>query len=159
FASLAAAAAETLAHIAEERGIEIDAPIVRTIERPHCRLGIAAATLDRARIKTQTGNAVLLSAVLENFGPGIFGVAENRGDEVAHLISRLAGLLWRRLGGLFGMPSAVHQLGAADEDAWIDAQRPTYQAEHDNGSNPEATATDRDTHATAAKAAAFVAAT
>src|SRR5215468_10796307 len=55
------------------------------------------------------------------------------------------------------MPAAVHDLGAADQDARIDAERPAEQAENDDGSDPDAAAADRDAH-TAAAEATFVAA-
>src|SRR5262249_6308214 len=58
---------------------------------------------------------------------------------------------------LLDMPAAVHDLGAADQDAWIDAERPAEQAENDDGSDPDAAAADRDAH-TAAAEATFVAA-
>ena len=53
------------------------------------------------------------------------------------------------------VPGAVHHLGAADQDARVDAERPTDQAEHDDGSDAQAAAPDRDTDAAAAVAAVF----
>ena len=51
------------------------------------------------------------------------------------------------------MPAAVHHLGAADEDARIDAERPADQAEHDDCSDAEAAAPDRNTDAATAETA------
>jgi hypothetical protein len=53
------------------------------------------------------------------------------------------------------VPGAVHHLGAADQDARVDAERPTDQAEHDDGSDAQAAAPDRNTDAAAAVAAVF----
>src|SRR5690242_16861276 len=44
FARLAAASAESNLHVAEERGIEINTPVVRTIERTHRRLRESATS-------------------------------------------------------------------------------------------------------------------
>jgi hypothetical protein len=57
------------------------------------------------------------------------------------------------------VPAAVHHLGAADEDARIDAERPTNQAEHDDCSDSEAAAPDRDTDASASTETAVVTST
>jgi hypothetical protein len=46
FAGLAGAATEALLNVTEERGIEINASIVRAVERSHRRLREAATTLD-----------------------------------------------------------------------------------------------------------------
>src|SRR4029078_12347719 len=45
FARLATATAKARLDIAEERGVEINAPVVRTIERPHGRLRHTATAL------------------------------------------------------------------------------------------------------------------
>ena len=89
-AGLAAATTEAFAHVTEERGIEINAPVVRTIERPHCRLRQSATALHRTGKQPQPRHAILLAAIFENFGPCVFGVAEHGGDEIAHLILRRA---------------------------------------------------------------------
>src|SRR5207237_1282614 len=143
FASLAAAAAETLTHITEERGIEVDASVGRTIERPHCRLRETAAALLRARKQTQTRHAVLLAAVPEDFGPRVLGIAENSGNEITHLVLWPAGPARGRLIGLLVVPAAVDEFGATNQHARIDTERPADQAEHDDGSNAEPAATDR----------------
>ena len=54
------------------------------------------------------------------------------------------------------MPAAVDQLGPADQHAWIDAERPADQAEHDDSSNTEPAAPDRKTDTTAAAKPAAV---
>src|SRR5262249_40462075 len=50
---------------------------------------------------------------------------------------------------------AGQDLGAADQQARIDAERPPDEPEHDDGADPQASGADR--HAHAAAAAAFVA--
>ena len=138
-------------HVAEERGVEIDAPVVRAIERPHRRLREAAAALDRAGVQPQPRRAVLLPAALEDFASTYLRYCRaprrrNRPSGPSARRSAAAG--W--LVGLLVVPAAVHDLGAADQDARIDAERPADQAEHDDGSDAEAAAPDRDTDAAAA---------
>src|SRR5262245_14281337 len=48
FAGLAAAPAEADLHVAKEGGIEINAPVVRAVERAHRRLRETAPALDRS---------------------------------------------------------------------------------------------------------------
>src|SRR5262245_4873562 len=48
FAGLAAAPTEADLHVAEEGGIEINAPVIRAIERAHRRLCETTPTLDRS---------------------------------------------------------------------------------------------------------------
>src|SRR5215831_2342745 len=157
FATLAAATAEPITHVTEERGIEINASVIRTVERPHGRLREAATTLNRAGVQSQPRHAVLLTAVLENFGPRVFGVPEDRGDEISHLVARLAGLLRRwRLIRLLLMSAAVHEFGSADQYARINTECPTDQPEDDDSSNTEAAAPDRNTHTAAAVTATIL---
>src|SRR5262245_59343007 len=89
FAGLAAAATEALLNVTEERGIEINASIVRAVERSHRRLREAAATLDYTRVKAKTRHAVPLPALLENFLPGILRITVYGGDKIAQLITSL----------------------------------------------------------------------
>jgi hypothetical protein len=59
---------------------------------------------------------------------------------------------------LLFVETAVHDLGAADQNAWIDAKRPAEQAEDDDGSYPKSATANRYTHTTtAAKAASLTA--
>ena len=55
------------------------------------------------------------------------------------------------------MPAAVHDFRTADQDAWIDAECPAKQSKDDDGSDPDATTTNRNSH-TAAAETTFVAA-
>src|SRR5512139_545739 len=157
-ASLATKAAEASADVAEERGIKINAPVVRTIKRSHCRLCETATALHRARIQPQPWHAVLLAGAFKNFSPCIFGIAEHGRDEIAHLVLRRAGTLRRLLIGLLIVSSAVDEFGASDQHARIDTERPTDQTKHDDGSNADTAAPDRNTNAAATEAAAIVAA-
>src|SRR5262245_22268477 len=38
FATLPTATTELVSHVTEERGIEVNAPVIRTVKRSHCRL-------------------------------------------------------------------------------------------------------------------------
>jgi hypothetical protein len=63
--------------------------------------------------------------------PHVLGVAEDRGDEAAALVLGRAGLA----AGLLALDIAAriaarHHLGAADEKARVDAERPTHQRQH-----------------------------
>jgi hypothetical protein len=57
------------------------------------------------------------------------------------------------------MFGAVHDFGAADQDAGINPKRPTEQAENDESSNAHSPAADRDTHTAATAEASLVTAT
>ncbi len=91
FARLAAAAAEARLHIVEERGVEIDALVGRAIKRTHRRLREAAAALLAAAIEPQVRRAILPSRAGKNFAPGILGIAEHGGNEIAGVVARPAG--------------------------------------------------------------------
>src|SRR5262245_41282529 len=157
FAGFAGAATEALLDVTEERGIEINASIVRAVERTHRRLREAATALDNARIKPKARHAISLPALLENFLPGVLRVPQYRGDKIAHLIARLLGCpprLW--LIRLLVVSAAVHDFGAADQHAGINSERPAEQAENDESSDADAAATDRDAHTAAAAEASLV---
>src|SRR6266581_1502133 len=77
------AAAEPALQVAEERGVEIDAPIVRAIERPHGGARGAAGRAGRAGEHHQGGRLVVPAGLTENVAPFRFGAAQHRGDELA----------------------------------------------------------------------------
>src|SRR4029079_15922127 len=57
FAGLAAAPTEANLHVAAERGIEIDTPVVRAVERTHRRLRESATALNRSGVQAQSRDA------------------------------------------------------------------------------------------------------
>src|SRR5262249_50655895 len=89
--------------------------------------------------------------------PDVFGVAQDRGEEIAGLIARrrvARGPRLRRLLILL-LPAALQDLRAANQNSRIDAERPAEQAEHDDRSDPESAS--RKPHAATAKSAATAA--
>ena len=87
-AALAAdlAAAETSLEVLEERGVEIDLPIVRTIERSHRGLREPARRARGAGEHDQRRRLIGLSGGGEDLFPLHFGASEHGGNELAHLI-------------------------------------------------------------------------
>src|SRR5262249_26183212 len=158
-ACLAAAAAEAVLQVAEERRVEIDALVAGTVERPHGGLRHAAARLlGDARIHDQLGRTVGLVAALEDLLPAVLHVAEHGGDELPFLVLGRAGLARPGLVSrpLVARSAAGQDLGAADQEARIDPQRPPDEPEHHDRPDAQAAATAR--HAEAATAAFLAAA-
>src|SRR5215470_12636568 len=158
-AGFAFAAAETGLDLAEERGIEIDLLVVRTVERAHRALRHAAALrTGLALVEDEHRLAIGLAVALEDVGPFRVNVAEDGRDEFSDVIAWLAGaprLPARRLHRLLNVCAAAGKdLGAADKDARIDAERPADQAQYHDGADPEPAATQRQAEAAAAKPAA-----
>ncbi|EJT84645.1 hypothetical protein PPS11_19444 [Pseudomonas putida S11] len=60
--------------------------VCRAVERPHRRRGKATGRIDLAAEQHQLGVAVLLAALGEQGFPGVFGVAQDRGDELGLLV-------------------------------------------------------------------------
>src|SRR3954469_6303488 len=138
---LAGAAAKTRLDLAEETGVEEDGPVGRTIERSHRRLRPAAApaigdVAEQHDLRTGKG----LARGLEDLAPAVVDLAEDAGDHAAHLVGRRAALGRGGLAiGLVGrrLAAAGEDLGAADQDARIDAEGVADQAEHDDGADAE----------------------
>src|SRR5438309_1313870 len=162
---IAGAAVKARLDLAEEAGIEEDGAVRRAVERAHRRLRhAAAAAIGGVAEQHDLGAGIGLAAGLENFAPAIVDLAEHAGDHAAHLVGRGATLGGRgRLAiGLVGrrLTAASEDLGAADQDARIDAEGVADQAEHDDGADPEPAAAHRKTEpAASTSAAAIIAAT
>ena len=142
FAGVAGATVKARLDLTKKRRVEIDAPVGRTIKRPHRRLREAAAALLRAGEQPQPRRAVLLAARPENFAPGVLGIAQHGCDELTHRVGRRAGAPAGRPVWLLVARSAADKFRAADQHAGIDAGRPADQAEYDHGSNAEAAAAE-----------------
>src|SRR5499426_3536413 len=139
------AAAEARLDLAEERRVEVDLLIVGTIERTHRGLGGSAGRPRGAREHDQRRRAIGHAAAAQYLGPAVFGVAQHRGHELPHLIVGRTGLAWLRRGRLGGFAAARQDLGAADQQARVDPQRPADEAEDHNRADADAApATDRD---------------
>src|SRR6266508_702675 len=93
-ASLAAdiAAAEARRDLIEERGVEINLLVGRTVERSHGAARFSAATgLRRAAIEHQHGRAIGSALLGEDLLPLQLGAAEHLADEATHLVLRSGG--------------------------------------------------------------------
>src|SRR6185312_17001324 len=141
FARLAAAAVEAHLYVAEERRVEIDAPVARAIERPHRGLREAAAALLAAAIKTQARRTVLATRCLEDSAPCVFGIAQHGGNELPGRVGGRAGARRRLPVRLFVARMGNH-LGAADQDARIDAGEPADQSQNGHRTDAQSAAAD-----------------
>jgi hypothetical protein len=122
--------------LVEERGVEIDLLVGRTIERPHGALRRAAAGRPRhAAVQHEDGSAIGLAVLGEHVLPLHVGAVQHLVDETAHLILRGASAprAGRRLHLRLGLP--VQHLGAADQHRRVDAKRPAEEAEHHHGTD------------------------
>src|SRR6185436_15830614 len=79
--------AEPVTQRAEEAEIEVELMVGRTVERSDRRARRAARRLDGAREEDELRVAVLLAEVAEDLAPGVLGVGEHNGDEVANLVA------------------------------------------------------------------------
>src|SRR5262249_4913625 len=145
-ASLAAdvATAEAGGDLIEEGGIEINLVVGRAVERPHGALRDAAAVgAGRAPVQHENRRPIVLAVLGEAALPPEFGAAEPATAEAAHVVLRCPGAAGagRRPLLHLRLPPVQH-LGAADEQAGIDAERPADEPEHDNRADADAPATD-----------------
>ena len=101
----------------------------------------------------------------QHFGPHVFVLRQNGGDEAADLVGAI-GILCiggLRLGPLHGLhiaaAPACHHFRAADQHARVDAERIADEAEDDDRANAEAAAgaTERQAETAATTAVAFTA--
>src|SRR5262249_18863154 len=139
-------------------GVQIDLLVGRTIEGPHRALRHPAARrLGLTLVEDEHGLTIGLAVPLEDVGPFRVNVAEDGRDEFSDVIAWLAGaprLPARRLHWLLNVCAAAGKdLGAADQEAWIDAQRPADQAQHHDGADPEPAPPQTQTEAANAKRA------
>ena len=156
------AAAETPLEIAEERGVEIDPLVARAIERPHRGLGRSASRTRAALIQHEPRRLVAAVRFLKDFLPAILVGGEHFADEASGLVVRCRPVLLgrtradRRLVGLLiARRIAREDLGAADQQPRVDAERPADQPEHHDGADAEPAGAHRHAEAAAVSAAAI----
>src|SRR6185295_19237241 len=94
----------------EERKVEIDLAVARTIERSHCRLGEAAGRIDGAGIEDKFRVLVSRAERSKLFGPGILGVGEHHGNEILQLRLLRAGRRLRHIARGIAAEIALEQL-------------------------------------------------
>src|SRR4051812_43116518 len=143
-AALAAdlAAAETPLEVLEERGVEIDLAVVGTVERTHRGLRESACRAGGAREHDQRGRLVGLAGGGEDLLPLHFRASEHGGNELAHLIGRRL-----RLASWSGLRLLLLRVAGAGADLafnqleGIDTERPTDEAQYDQGADTDAAGT------------------
>src|SRR5215204_4342316 len=132
---------ELALHLLEEGKVEIHRLIKRAVERSHRRRGPAAARACASAEQNQFWWAVFSPGLLrKNLLPHVLGVAQDFACELSCLVCRLAAVLLWDLLHLRSMAAADH-LGAADEDAWINAERPPGKGQNNDRPDAETTPT------------------
>src|SRR5262249_12048124 len=81
---------------------------------------------------------------LEQVRPAVFRCSEHCGNELTGLIGGGTGLARTGRRGLGRLVAARQDLGAADEQARVDPERPPDQSEHTDGTDAEPAAPTRD---------------
>jgi hypothetical protein len=79
--------AETILELTKKTEIDVNASILRTIERTGGATGEPAAGLNQVREKHEPRFLVLPAHLAEDLVPGVFGIGENDGDEFRRLIA------------------------------------------------------------------------
>src|SRR5262249_4172993 len=134
------AAAELVLQVVVECDVEIDALIVRAVERSHGRARETATALLGAAEQAQRWRMIGATAGSENFLPGVFGIAEHQRHELAGRIVRCAGGNRRRRAALLrACPPAGENLRAVEKHARIDTEIPADQADNDDRADAETT--------------------
>src|SRR5262249_37500954 len=146
----AGAGAEFALQLTEERGVEIDALVVRTIERSRRRLREAAGRLNLSVKQAKPRRFIRRVVLPEDLFPAILGLAEHAADEATDLVRRPAGRTRRFAACIELRIVAAHALDAADQQARIDPKKPAEQSQHDDRADADAAATARYAKAAAA---------
>src|SRR5712691_5029593 len=137
------AAAEPALQVAEERRVEIDPLVVGTIERPHGGARGAAGRARRAGEHHQRRWPVAPALLLQQVPPYRLGAAEHGRHELAGAVAWRAGLGRGAIGRVIGMAAAAENLGAADQEPRVDAERPAENPEHDQRADAHPAGADR----------------
>lgn len=136
-----AAAAELALHFGEERQVEIDPLVVRAVERPHRRLRRAAAgAVDIAEQHQLRRDIAAIGLLRQHLRPDVLVLRQHGRDEAAHLVLRRTGRFALLLRRGRAAADAADQLGAADQQARIDAERPAEKAEDHHRADADAAA-------------------
>ncbi len=144
-------AAEAGGDLVEERGVEIDLLVDRAVERPHRALRRAAATrVGHAAVHHQHRRTIGLAGLGEHRLPLLLGAAEHPADELARIVGRCPDAPAARRRLHLWLARAGQHFGAADQQARIDAERPTDEAENDDRADAEAARTAWKSNAAAA---------
>src|SRR5262249_36366811 len=134
------AATETPLEILKECGVEIDLLIVRTVERTHGGLRKPACRARCAREHNQRRRLVSFPSLRKDLLPLDLRASEHSRYELTHLIgwSFRFGIARGGLCLLLRAAQARQNLRPTDQVERIDAQRPAYETEQDDGANTDA---------------------
>src|SRR5437867_1064096 len=114
---------EALAQLVEERQVEIDLLVLRTVERAGCRLGVAARRSDRVSKQDQLRVAITAA---EGRVPCRLGILDNEGDEL-----HLAVLRRRLLDGPGDARLVRGGRGVIEEGEEVPAEKQTQNQQND----------------------------
>jgi hypothetical protein len=120
--------------------------------------GPAAIGVRGAAVEHQNRRAIALAVLGEDLLPLQLGAAEHLAHETAYVVLGSASASRRRRRLHLRLALAAQDLGPADEQAWIDAERPADQAERDDRADAQSATADRQAEpSTAAAETAVVA--
>ena len=109
-------------------------------------------------VQNEDRRAIGPAVLGKDFFPALIRAAEHAIDEPPRLVLRLTGAARGRRRRLsLGMAGTGEDLGAADEQAWIDAERPADNAQHHNGADTQPAAADGKPEPAPSPEAAFAA--
>src|SRR6516162_4917264 len=132
------AATKFILKIVKKRSIKINALIARAIKWPHGRPRKGTGGWFGAREEPQLWRMIGTPIGGEALGPNILRAAQHSGYEFTGLVIWRAGIdLGRWAGLLRGVSTTGEDLCAANQDAWIDTERPADQAENDDHADAE----------------------
>src|SRR5215510_4226129 len=131
--------AEAALQLLEERLVQVDVAVFRTVERPDRRAGQPARRLDATTKQHEPWRLVLPAQLLEDLPPGVLGVTDDARDELLALVADR-----RRAGGARRARSGRGRHTAVTREHAQDLQRvlAEEQADRDHGDQPEATELD-----------------
>ena len=149
--------AEPLAELVVEGEVDVELVVVRAVERPDRRRRRAATRRGLPAEEDERRRLVGLAHALEDRRPGILGIAEDRGDELALLVGGRARLAGFGPGPATAAARELEAATAAEEPGRVDAGKPRDRENHQDDADAaeaEAPATAaRQPHARAAHAA------
>jgi hypothetical protein len=134
--------AEPFLQLAEERQVEVDLLVRRTVKRAGRRLAHAAGGRVPAGEQHQLRLLVAAAGLAEDRPPGVLGVGEHHRDEAADVVGRLA----RRLRGRLHLRrrAAFEAAEHANHHPRVDAEEVRRHQRHHDRADAEPATTDAD---------------
>src|ERR1700747_1138248 len=128
---------KAMLEVAEERGVEVNLLIIRTVEGSHRRLSKPACRTRRPREYDERRGPILAVVLGEDVPPHDFGAPEHLGHELAGAIVWRAALRRTAIGRMRRMRGVLVDFGAANQNPWINSQGPADQSQHHNGADTQ----------------------